>query len=209
MPFLEEIKRTIIGTSPSPTSAQVFLSSRAGRPAGDGPFVFIIETGGTFALRTQNVSNRYERPTAQISVTATDYVDARQMARAIADSLRSVRNTVLGAYSVSITTLTRVGTTATATSVAHGFVTGQSVTIAGANEASYNGTYTITVTGDDTFTFTVAGSPATPATGTITASFTGTTYLEIDLLQEPFDMGTDTNARARVGFNIRVVKHPS
>jgi len=70
----------------------------------------------------------------------------------------------------AITSVTSVTTTATVTTTAaHGFTTGQSVTISGANQAEYNGTYTITVTGLTTFTYTFAGSATTPATGTIVA----------------------------------------
>lgn len=49
------------------------------------------------------------------------------------------------------------------TSVAHGFTTGDSVTIAGVTPAGYNGTYTVTVVDSDTFTYTVAdpGGPIT------------------------------------------------
>lgn len=69
-------------------------------------------------------------------------------------------------YSV---TLTSVTTTATATtSVPHSLQTGDSVVIAGATPSAYNGTYTITVTGANTFTYTFAGGTS-PATGTITA----------------------------------------
>ena len=69
----------------------------------------------------------------------------------------------------SISTLTRSGTTATATTAAaHGYITGATVVIAGAAETDYNGNYAITVTGTTTFTYTVANSPTTPATGTIT-----------------------------------------
>jgi hypothetical protein len=70
---------------------------------------------------------------------------------------------------VTLTSLTSSTTTATATKAAHGFVTGQYVTIAGADQAAYNGTYQITVTDADHFTFTFAGSGTSPATGTITA----------------------------------------
>ena len=70
----------------------------------------------------------------------------------------------------SVSTLTRSGTTATATTAAaHGYATSDYVTISGAGEEGYNGTYQITVTGGSTLTYTVACSPATPATGTITA----------------------------------------
>jgi hypothetical protein len=47
--------------------------------------------------------------------------------------------------------------------------TGERYLIAGAGETEYNGTFQITVTGANTFTYTVTGIPATPATGTITS----------------------------------------
>lgn len=60
----------------------------------------------------------------------------------------------------------RSGTTATVTtSIDHGYATNDSVTIAGADDSKYNGTKTITVTGSRTFTYTVTGSPSSPATG--------------------------------------------
>ncbi|HZY90753.1 MAG TPA: proprotein convertase P-domain-containing protein, partial [Gemmataceae bacterium] len=72
---------------------------------------------------------------------------------------------------IAVTSLTLAGTTAQAvTAAAHGFVTGEEIVIAGANQAQYNGTFTITVTSPTTFTYQVTGSPASPATGTITAT---------------------------------------
>ena len=53
----------------------------------------------------------------------------------------------------SVTTLTSSGTTATATVTAHGYTTGADVTIAGATQTEYNGEYSITVTGANTFTY--------------------------------------------------------
>lgn len=70
---------------------------------------------------------------------------------------------------VTLTSLTSSSTTATATKTAHGFSTGQYVTIAGAAQPEYNGTFQITVTGANTFTYVFAGSVTSPATGTITA----------------------------------------
>lgn len=70
---------------------------------------------------------------------------------------------------VTLTSLTSSGTTATATKTAHGFLSNQFVTIVGATQAPYNGTYQITVTGANTFTYVFAGSGTSPATGTITA----------------------------------------
>ena len=71
----------------------------------------------------------------------------------------------------SVSSITRSGTTATVTtSGSHGLSTGDLVIHAGANETDYNIEAEITVTGAATYTYTVAGSPTTPATGTITWS---------------------------------------
>jgi|GEM_PF-5324411 len=68
----------------------------------------------------------------------------------------------------AVTSITSVTTTATVTTAApHGLTTGASVTISGAEQTEYNGTYTVTVTDTDKFTYTFAGSATSPATGTI------------------------------------------
>ena len=67
-----------------------------------------------------------------------------------------------------VTSLTRSGTTATAiTSTPHMLATGMSTTVSGAVQTAYNITASVTVIGPNTFTYQVAGAPATPATGTI------------------------------------------
>ncbi len=72
---------------------------------------------------------------------------------------------------ISVSSLTRVSTTVTATTAQeHGYATGETRTIAGATQTDYNGAVVVTVTGLRTFTYTIATTPATPATGTITAS---------------------------------------
>jgi len=88
---------------------------------------------------------------------------------------------VNGNTAQSVTSITRSGTTATSTtSATHGFWdstngTGQYfyVTIAGAAQSDYNGTFLALATGTTTFTYTVANSPTTPATGTITWQIPG------------------------------------
>ena len=69
----------------------------------------------------------------------------------------------------AVTSITRSGTVATVTCTAHGYTTGDSITIQGASPIGYNGTFTVTVTGPNAFTYTVANTLTTPATGTITA----------------------------------------
>ncbi len=67
---------------------------------------------------------------------------------------------------LAVATMTRSGTTVTVTTVLpHGFVTGAPVTIAGATEARYNGTFNVTVAvpGSNTFTYTIVEGPVSPA----------------------------------------------
>lgn len=101
----------------------------------------------------------------------------------------STAGTSIAAVSQSIATLTRVGTVATATTAAdHTLATGLSVTVSGAAEVDYNGTFEITVTARNQFTYTVSGSASTPATGTI--SYTSD-YASVNLQAD--DEGSDTN----------------
>lgn len=63
-----------------------------------------------------------------------------------------------------LSSLTRSGTTATATTTdPHGFTTGVTHRVSQVAETEYNGDVTITVTGPNTFTYEVSGSPTTPA----------------------------------------------
>lgn len=104
----------------------------------------------------------------------------------------------LALQSISVTSLTRSGTTATAVTASdHKIASGMSITIAGANETDYNGTFTVTVTGSDTFEYTVSGSPSTPATGTITAAFNGE---EINITSS--GTGEDVNLDSGAQLNL-------
>ena len=84
-----------------------------------------------------------------------------------------------------LVSLTQTAGTATATYVAHGYIAGQYVLIAGANQAGYNGSMLIlTVPTADTFTFAVDAGTVSPATGVVSsARYTPLTlesvYLEI------------------------------
>jgi hypothetical protein len=73
---------------------------------------------------------------------------------------------------VTISSIARTSPSATATvttATAHGLVTGNRVTISGASESTFNGTFVITVTGANTFTYTSTGtSTVTSVTGTYT-----------------------------------------
>jgi hypothetical protein len=73
----------------------------------------------------------------------------------------------------TISSLTRGGSgnlTATASLAAHGYATGDRINIRGASPAQYNGDFYITVTGTNTFTYTMAADPGANATGTLVAN---------------------------------------
>lgn len=80
----------------------------------------------------------------------------------------------------AVTGIARSDYTATVEQTAHGFAVGDEAYLSGANEIAYNGLQTVeTVPDADHYTFTVQGTPVTPATGTITAQAVQGTPTEI------------------------------
>ena len=95
-------------------------------------------------------------------------------------------------------TLIRVGSLAIATTIEdHNLASGMSIVIAGAVQANYNITATITVISNTQFSYQVANSPTTPATGSITA--TGT-FAKIQVLSR--DQGSIGNATSGVQLEL-------
>ncbi|KKL62501.1 hypothetical protein LCGC14_2184580, partial [marine sediment metagenome] len=88
---------------------------------------------------------------------------------------RTYETTVAATIAVEVlgVALTRTGTTVTGTTASeHMLANGVSVTIAGAVETEYNGAFSVIVTGLNEFQYEIVGTPTTPATGAITATFT-------------------------------------
>jgi len=69
----------------------------------------------------------------------------------------------------SVTSITRSGSTATATRAGHGFQIGDCILNEGVDQAEYNGEFYITAVTADTYQFTVSGTPVSPATGVLTS----------------------------------------
>jgi hypothetical protein len=67
--------------------------------------------------------------------------------------------------------ITRSGSTATVSHTAHGLSTNDWVWVQGATEDEYNITAQITKINDDSYSYTVTGTPTTPAGGSPTATF--------------------------------------
>lgn len=91
----------------------------------------------------------------------------------------TLTNATIADNTISIDSITRNGSIATCiTSGNHNLSSFVPVTITGANETEYNGVdIDITVTGLDSFTYSVSGTPGT-ATGTIIAAYTSA-FIEI------------------------------
>lgn len=105
---------------------------------------------------------------------------------------KTLLDSIIQANSVSVSSLTQTGGIATATTASeHNLGTGIDVTISGANESDYNGTFEVTVTGLTTFTYSINPSAPGTATGTILAAY-DTASIEV----ESIDFGIDTNVAA-------------
>jgi hypothetical protein len=102
------------------------------------------------------------------SVTVKDLVSKAVIVGA--QVLIEVADGVNFPYQDSVT-ITGSGTTATVTHTAHGLETGDNVVIRGANEDVYNGAYSITYIGVNSYSYTTSETITdSPATGTITAT---------------------------------------
>jgi len=100
---------------------------------------------------------------------------------------------------INIITLVLSGTTATAiTASAHHFANGNLVTISGAVETEYNLTASITVESEDSFTYQITGTPASPATGTIKATLS---FANIEVESLTFGEITNQDSGATLTFS--------
>lgn len=115
--------------------------------------------------------------------------------------------TNLNTYQITVGAgeLTSVGTTATVTHTAHGFRDSQRLQIQGAAQTEYNGFYVITVTGDDTFTYTFAGSATSPATGTIYATVAVTPLTTLGQWQD-FVLGESNSTYSTIAPTTVIAK---
>lgn len=153
----------------------------------DSPDGELVEKGGAAQqLRLKNLTNDYTtNPTSPRNLYTycpsgnNCVAQLSNSANAFATSNTAITSTLLGATSgISVSAITRSSTTATVTtSTNHGFVNGASVTISGATQSEYNGTFTIAYISATKFSYTVAENPPTTATGSFTVSTPGNPQL--------------------------------
>jgi hypothetical protein len=141
--------------------------------------LLISRTSGTVTINLVGVTGTVTFKTAGATVVlVSDPVTTTITVRDIVDQalVENARVLLLASdgtgdlpYQASVT-IARSGSVATVAHTGHGMTTGDIVEIVGANQQEYNGAYSITVTGANEYTYTLTGTPATPATGTITAT---------------------------------------
>lgn len=144
----------------------------------------VVGCTGNFTYKSAGATVVIVTDPVTLTITAVDSATGSPIEAAIALVLAGTD--FAGGTAVSIA---RSGSTATVTHTAHGFSTGNSVRIRGANETEYNGLFVITVTGNDTYTYTVSGTPATPATGSPVSAL-----VIIDALTDASGVVTDTRS---------------
>lgn len=105
----------------------------------------------------------------------------------------------IAASTINVVDLVRSGSTVTASFAAdHGLADGVSVTIAGASNSEYNGTFTITVNAADEFQYTIVGTPPDEIGTSATASFT---IAGVDV--ESVDFGANVNLDAGAQLKLQ------
>ena len=106
MPFLDEIAARLVTQGVGTLGTNIFASSKAVIPVGNGPYLTLIETGGSGSAKTQN-DTATERPTAQLSCRASTVSAARTMLKAAYDALGGANGlynaTLSGTMYLSIT----------------------------------------------------------------------------------------------------------
>jgi len=100
--FEEDIVLLLTPLGLTTLGVDTFIGPAAVIPAGVGPFITIIDTGGAFRDETHN-GDVYERLSCQIAVRARSFVVARERSLAIWRALSGLRNITAGAPSTIVT----------------------------------------------------------------------------------------------------------
>lgn len=165
----------------SPTTMTIrgidFLGYNASDANNDSTFHFKRTTGsvtlnvvgctGNFSYRTDGATISIVQNPVSLTLTVKDV----ETGAAISGARVFITADATGPlpYQDSVT-ITRSGSTASVSHTAHGLSNGQRVLIKGANEIEYNGNFVITNVTANAYDYTVSGTPASPATGTITST---------------------------------------
>jgi subtilisin-like proprotein convertase family protein len=155
------------------TNGQVILISGATPASYNGAYSITVTGPNTFTYRLASVASS-ATATGPITMLNATSVGVSSIFGSTANGVTTATVTLNAPLSVSSITLSGTTATVTTTGLPNGLNTGKLVTIAGATQAGYDGTFAITVTGPNTFTYQIpnpAGlvSPAA-SVGGITAT---------------------------------------
>lgn len=163
---------------------------------------------GEFANRWASYKGIYRNAATQssgyITVTGTAGVDiplGTQLNSSNGLSFVTQADATIQLQTISIYSLTRSGTTVTATlplGSEHNYADGNLVTISGAAQTEYNGSFHIVVTSPSTFTYEITGSPATPATGII---FSALTFASISVKSQSYGVSVNLASGSELFFD--------
>jgi hypothetical protein len=160
----------VAGTTGSPAATGATGNEAIYVNVASGTLTINVVAGATTpSIRTAGASVNVlaGQVTTKLIVSDIDTTALVQNARVLIEATSGATGT--GNYIESVS-ITRAGTVATVTHTAHALVTGNKVSIRGADDVEYSGVKTITVTDANTYTYTVAGTPISPATGTLTST---------------------------------------
>ena len=132
--------------------------------------VYSWDLGSTFTAEATVVTDSRLRGTEWLLdqiLVITDIDLQNPLAKWDGTDYLRLKHGIAGTTTVAVNSLTQTGGTATATATSHGYATDDLVTISGATPAAYNGQKQITVTGANTFTYSIASGTGPTATGTI------------------------------------------
>jgi hypothetical protein len=168
------------GTS-SPTNITLRGMTTSGFNASNGQndsTFYVARTTGNVTINIIGGSGNFTYKTAGAVVSividpVTTKITVKNMAGTLISSARVLVEAGDGTGDLPFeesVTITRSSSTATVAHTGHGLVNGDKVCIRGANQQEYNGVFAITYIDSGSYSYTVSGTPDTPATGTITAT---------------------------------------
>lgn len=160
------------------TLRDMTFSGYSAADSADDSTLYFADTAGTITVNLVGCTGNISYDSAGCTVVFV--IDPVTLSVHVQDSdlgtdIASARVYVLAATTGPLpfedtVTITRVTTTATVSHTAHGLATNQWVKIENAVQEDYNGAKQITKIDADSYSYTVANSPTTPATGTIEAT---------------------------------------
>jgi hypothetical protein len=148
-------------------------------PASNDSAIYVAATTGTITIYLIGCSGNITAKSAGATVTfisnpVTVLINVKNI---VPENINDARvfikasdNTGPFPFEESVT-IVNAYPTATVTHGAHGMATNDKVVISGASHEANNGVFTITVTGSDTYTYTLGSNPGSNPTGTIISTF--------------------------------------